>query len=34
LNSVDLGTKGGIHKTAAYKNETEIKNVLLKRLTL
>ena len=33
LNSVDLGTKGGIHQTAAYKNETEIKNVLLKRLT-
>lgn len=33
LNSVDIGVKGGIHKTAAYKGETEIKNVLLKKLT-
>lgn len=33
LNSVDIGSKGGIHKTAAYKGETEIKNVLLKKLT-
>ena len=33
LNSVDIGVKGGIHKTAAYKAEKEIKDVLLKKLT-
>jgi hypothetical protein len=30
---VDIGVKGGIHKTAAYKYEKEIKDVLLKKLT-
>ena len=30
---MDIGVKGGIHKTAAYKNEKEIKDVLLKKLT-
>lgn len=33
LNSVDIGVKGGIHKTAAYAGEKEIKDVLLKKLT-